>query len=129
MEYRQLSTESRTQVLDEGDNFGNAVKCSEVKSTERSEVDLNLSTSQYAIAALKESNKILAFDLEKTRLWAIAAQEELEQAKGSVKDLLEEIHKIKEHMHTLIAEKDKAIADLAASEAEKAILLEIVNTS
>ncbi len=77
---------------------------------------------EYAIAALKESNKILAFDLEKTRLWAIAAEEELEQAK-------EEIRKIKEHMHTLIAEKDKAVADLAVSEAEKAILLEIVNTS
>lgn len=84
---------------------------------------------EYAIAALKESNKILAFDLEKTRLWAIAAEEELEQAKGSVKDLLEEIRKIKEHIHTLIAQKDKAIADLAASEAEKAILLEVINSS
>ena len=119
MEYRQLSF----------DNFGNDVKCSEVKSTERSEVDLNFSTSQYAIAALKESNKILAFDLEKTRLWAIAAEEELDQAKANMKELLEEINKIKEQVHTLIAEKDKATADLAASEAEKAILLEIVNTS
>jgi len=83
---------------------------------------------EYTIAALKESNKILAFDLEKTRLWAIAAEEELSQAKANVKELLDEINKIKENVQTLIAEKDKAIADLAASEAEKAILLEIVNS-
>ena len=49
MEYRQLSTESRTQVLDEGDNFGNAVKCSEVKATERSEGVLNFGTSRYSV--------------------------------------------------------------------------------
>ena len=46
-----------------------------------------------------------------------------------MKDLLEEIYKIKEQVHTLIAEKDKAKADLAASEAEKGVLLEIINSS
>jgi len=84
---------------------------------------------EYQIAALKESNKTFAFDLEKTRLWAIAAEEELEMAKANIKELLEELNKIKEHMQILIAEKDKAKDDLAASEAEKNILLEIVNSS
>jgi cell division protein FtsB len=109
MENYQLSNETITPILDK--------------------IDVNFSTSEYCIAVLKESNKVLAFDLEKTRLWAIAAEEELDNAKASVKELLEEINKIKENVKNLIAEKDKATADLAASEAEKAILLEIVNTS
>jgi hypothetical protein len=83
----------------------------------------------YQIAALKESNKNFAFDLEKTRLWAIAAEEELDEAKANAKELLEEINKIKVHVQTLIAERDKAKADLIVVEAEKAILLEIINSS
>jgi len=83
----------------------------------------------YQIAALKESNKTLAFDLEKTRLWAIAAEEELDQAKANAKELLNEINKIKIHVETIITERDKAKADLVLAETEKAILLEIVNGS
>jgi uncharacterized protein YeaO (DUF488 family) len=83
----------------------------------------------YQIAALKESNKTFAFDLEKTRQWAIAAEEELDEAKANAKELLEEINKIKVHVQTLIAERDKAKADLIVVEAEKAILLEIINSS
>lgn len=84
---------------------------------------------EYTIAALKESNNTLAFDLEKTRQWAIAAEEELDEAKANAKELLEEINKIKVHVENLIAERDKAKADLIIIEAEKAILLEIINSS
>jgi multidrug resistance efflux pump len=84
---------------------------------------------EYTIAALKESNKMFAFDLEKTRMWAIAAEEELDAAKAEVKELLAEINKLRAELAEANANAAKAKADLLTCEAEKSILLEIVNSS
>ena len=82
----------------------------------------------YQIAALKESNKTLTFDLEKTRLWAIAAEEELDTAKADIKYLVDELNKLNAKLMAAIAEAEKAKADLVVVEAEKAILMEIVGS-
>ncbi len=82
----------------------------------------------YQIAALKESNKMFAFDLEKTRLWAIAAEEELDTAKADIKYLVDELNKLNAKLMAAIAEAEKAKADLVIAESEKAILLEIINS-
>jgi hypothetical protein len=83
---------------------------------------------EYTIAALKESHKTLTFDLEKTRLWAIAAEEELDTAKADIKYLVDELNKLNAKLNLAIAETEKAKADLVICEAEKAILLEIVGS-
>lgn len=82
----------------------------------------------YQIAALKESNKTLAFDLEKTRLWAIAAEEELDTAKADIKYLVDELNKLNTKLLAAIDEATKAKADLVICEAEKTILMEIVSS-
>jgi chromosome segregation ATPase len=84
---------------------------------------------EHTIAALKQSKIDLAFDLEKTRQWAIAAEEELDQAKAGVNELILEINKLRIELAEANAKALKASNDLAACEAEKAILLEIVNSS
>ena len=84
---------------------------------------------EYTIAALKQTNHDLAFDLEKTRRWAIAAEEELDETKAGVNELILEINKLRIEVAEANAKAAKASNDLAACEAEKAILLEIVNSS
>ena len=95
-----------------------------------------LNAEDAQIARLKESNKDLAFDLEKTRQWAIAAEEELDVWKAEVNDLVEQINKLNAEVTEAKAEADKAKADLAeanaqvaACQAEKDILIQILNAS
>ena len=84
---------------------------------------------EYTIASLKESNKTLAFDLEKTRQWAIAAEEELDDAKAHIKDLIEQLNTLNGKLQIATDEANKAKADLVVCETEKSILLEIVNNN
>lgn len=82
---------------------------------------------EYTIAALKESNKTLTFDLEKTRQWAIAAEEELDTAKADIKDLIEQLNELNAKLRIANDEVKKAKDELIVCQAEKSILLEIVN--
>jgi len=83
---------------------------------------------QYQIAALKESNKMLAFDLEKTRLWAIAAEEELDEAKIQVKAMTSNLEELKNQLLAAKAEAEKALASLKLAQAENETLMEIMNS-
>jgi len=95
---------------------------------DEAEVFLKISP-QYQIAALKESNKMLAFDLEKTRLWAIAAEEELDEAKLRAKTMISNLEELKNQLLTAKAEAEKAIAALKVAQAENDTLMEIMNVS
>jgi len=82
---------------------------------------------QDEIAALKESNRMLAFDLEKTRLWAIAAEEELDEAKLQAKAMTSTLEELKNQLLAAKEAAEKALVALQKSEAEKDTLMEIIH--